>query len=316
MAAVFESTFIQDLKSKLVVNYCPGTVFTKDNLSNKIRVRLFVGSMAYSGGGSVSATVIRPDGATVPITNGTLVSNIAEITLTEACFDFPGQIQVYMRVTSGDVKTIIFAGIFTVMQTETDSVIDPSGDIALDVADLVAQINEAIGEIPADYSQLQSDVESVEADITQINNTLRAETTIDYTVSATGSPWIEIPVPSESGYLINIQVTGTAQFVGAYNVSFNYADGGDMIGASIPTERSSLAISYTPQYDVVSMLLQLPFTSTGETHIKVSHVPNGNVLYHSGLTANAKTLLLTILRNGTYTVDQTANIDALENELT
>ena len=152
MAAVFEKTFIQNLQGRLIIRYCPEIVFSKDNLSNEITVKLYNGESEYSGGGTVSATVIRADGRTVPLT-GTITGNVVSLALIESCMEVPGQIQIFIRLTSGNVKTTVFAGVFTAVRTETDSVIDP-GTIIPSVTDLINQIDAAIDSIPADYSTL------------------------------------------------------------------------------------------------------------------------------------------------------------------
>lgn len=156
MAAVFEKTFIQDLTGRLIIRYCPEIVFSKDNLSNQINVKLYVGPNEYAGGGTVTATVIRSDGNTVPI-SGSISGNVASVTLIEPCMDVPGQIQVFIRLTSGNVKTTIFAGVFTASRTETDTIIDP-GTIIPSITELINQIDAAIDSIPADYSTLLGSV--------------------------------------------------------------------------------------------------------------------------------------------------------------
>ena len=156
MAAVFEKTFFQNLQGNLIIRYCPEIVFSKDNLSNEINVKLYNGESEYSGGGTVSATVIRADGRTVPLT-GTLTGNVVSLALIESCMEVPGQIQIFIRLTSGNVKTTVFAGVFTAVRTETDTVIDP-GTIIPSVTDLINQIDAAIGSIPADYSMLLGSV--------------------------------------------------------------------------------------------------------------------------------------------------------------
>lgn len=156
MAAVFEKTFIQNLQGRLIIRYCPEIVFSKDNLSNEITVKLYNGESEYSGGGTVSATVIRADGRTVPLT-GTITGNVVSLALIESCMEVPGQIQIFIRLTSGNVKTTVFAGVFTAVRTETDSVIDP-GTIIPSVTDLINQIDAAIDSIPADYSTLLGSV--------------------------------------------------------------------------------------------------------------------------------------------------------------
>ena len=156
MAAVFEKTFIQDLTGRLIVRYCPEIVFSKDNLSNRINVKLYVGPNEYAGGGTVTATVIRSDGNTAPF-SGSISGNVVSVTLIEACMDVPGQIQVFIRLTSGNVKTTIFAGVFTASRTETDTIIDP-GTIIPSITELINQIDAAIDSIPADYSTLLGSV--------------------------------------------------------------------------------------------------------------------------------------------------------------
>ena len=156
MAAVFEKTFIQDLTGRLIIRYCPEIVFGKDNLSNQINVKLYVGPNEYAGGGTVTATVIRSDGNTVPI-SGSISGNVVSVTLIEPCMDVPGQIQVFIRLTSGNVKTTIFAGVFTASRTETDTIIDP-GTIIPSITELINQIDAAIDSIPADYSTLLGSV--------------------------------------------------------------------------------------------------------------------------------------------------------------
>lgn len=158
MAAVFEKTFFQNLQGNLIIRYCPEIVFSKDNLSNEITVKLYNGESEYSGGGTVSATVIRADGRTVPLT-GTLTGNVVSLALIESCMEVPGQIQIFIRLTSGNVKTTVFAGVFTAVRTETDAVIDP-GTIIPSVTDLINQIDAAIDSIPADYSTLLGSVAS------------------------------------------------------------------------------------------------------------------------------------------------------------
>lgn len=156
MAAVFEKTFIQDLTGRLIIRYCPEIVFSKDNLSNQINVKLYVGPNEYAGGGTVTATVIRSDGNTVPV-SGSISGNVASVTLIEPCMDVPGQMQVFIRLTSGNVKTTIFAGVFTASRTETDTIIDP-GTIIPSITELINQIDAAIDSIPADYSTLLGSV--------------------------------------------------------------------------------------------------------------------------------------------------------------
>ena len=155
---VFTNHFVTDLQSRLKVQQGGGIVVSGDNLNPEITVELYNGSEAATPSGSVVGAVIRPDGATVPITGGTISSNAVTIALTAACFTVLGQISVGIQLVSGDVKTTVLLARYNVDRITTDNVIDPSGEITLDVADLIADIDAAVATIPQDYTQLQRTV--------------------------------------------------------------------------------------------------------------------------------------------------------------
>lgn len=157
MATVFKRTYRQDLTKPLQIHYDPSVVFSKDNLANEIQIDLYNGTEAASISGTVSGTVIRANGSTVPIETGTISGNAVTVALAEACMEIPGPLQVYVKLSSGDVKTTIFAGVFTAIRTETETIIDP-GTIIPSVTDLINQIQAAIDSIPADYSTLLASV--------------------------------------------------------------------------------------------------------------------------------------------------------------
>jgi len=157
MATVFKRTYRQDLTKPLQIHYDLSVVFSKDNLANEIQIDLYNGNEAASISGTVSGTVIRANGSTVPIETGTISGNAVTVALSEACMEIPGPVQVYVKLTTGDVKTTIFAGVFTAIRTETETIIDP-GTIIPSVTDLINQIQTAIDSIPADYSTLLASV--------------------------------------------------------------------------------------------------------------------------------------------------------------
>lgn len=153
--AVFEKWFTQDLtdeKDKRQVRHCEDVVFSGDNLSNLVGVYLFEDGEPYSGGGTVSANVILSNGTTVPLT-GTISGNAVSVTLTESCFVAPGNIAVFIRLTSGDVKTVVLSAIFGCVASETGTIVDP-GTIIPSVSALIDAIDAAIDSLPPDYSDL------------------------------------------------------------------------------------------------------------------------------------------------------------------
>ncbi len=149
MPAVFQKTVEQDLHKPLKIQYCADTVFTKDNAGNQINVLLFEDGEPYSSGGTVSATAIRADGATETLP-GTISGNTVSVALTQAALDVPGTLQVFVKVTAGTVKTTVYAGVYNVVCTETPTVVAPV--TPSDVAALIASIEAAIRNIPADWT--------------------------------------------------------------------------------------------------------------------------------------------------------------------
>ena len=136
--AQFEKWFTQDLTQPVEIRHCESVVFTGDNLSNLVGVNLYVDGEPYSGGGVVKGNVLLSNGVTVPLT-GTLDGNKASIVLTSGCFILPGLVGVSIRIDSGDTKTTVLSAVFTCVQSETDSTIDP-GTIIPSVQDLIDDI--------------------------------------------------------------------------------------------------------------------------------------------------------------------------------
>lgn len=149
----YNETWINhDMMNAVKVQYLDGNVFSMDNAGNLIGVLLTKGGVDYSGGGSVSANVIRADGATVPVT-GALSGNVATVVLPQAAYAFPGVISIVVKLTIGGAITTIAAVVANVYQTTTDAIVDP-GTIIPSIETLIAEINAAIASIPADYSSL------------------------------------------------------------------------------------------------------------------------------------------------------------------
>lgn len=134
-------------------------MFMGDKAANRIGAYLFQGDASVSPGGSCSGTAILNDGSTVALT-GTVAGNEIYIDLPPGCYSVPGPIQVYVLWTNGTVMTTVVAGFGTVTRTETGTIIDP-GTIIPSVAALIAQIENAVESIPADYSALLASIAPV-----------------------------------------------------------------------------------------------------------------------------------------------------------
>lgn len=152
--AQFVKHFTQDLQQDLKIRQCGTLVFNADALSNVITVDIYDGGEPAELSGTVVGAVICPDGATVPIDNGSFTGNRVTMALTAACFAVTGQIGVGIQIVDGDVKTTVLKAVYNVERFETDNVIDPDSRITLSVSDLIDDIAEAVASIPADYSDL------------------------------------------------------------------------------------------------------------------------------------------------------------------
>ncbi len=150
---IFERWFEQDLTKKVGIQHAESLAFSGNNASNVVGVYVYKDGAPAELAGIVTGTVIRPDGMTVPLT-GTLSGNAVSAVLTEACFAVPGYIGVALTVTSGDITMTVLKATFEVEPIETGTVVDPSGEITANVAELISDIETAVATIPPSYSDL------------------------------------------------------------------------------------------------------------------------------------------------------------------
>lgn len=152
--AVIETWYEQDLNEPVKVHYLDGNVFSQDNNGNLVGVRVFDGETPATLSGSVSASVIRADGATVAVA-GVLSNNECYVILPQAAYAVPGVLSVVIKITGGSSITSLCAMVTNVYQSATDSTVDP-GTIMPSIASLIASIEAAVGTIPLDYSALSN----------------------------------------------------------------------------------------------------------------------------------------------------------------
>ena len=150
--AMIETWFSQDLNEPVQVHQLDGNVFSQDNQGNLIGVNVFDGGAPATLSGTVSANVIRADGATVAVT-GVLTNNSCYIIMPSAAYAVPGIISVVIKLTGGGSTTTLCAFVANVYQSTTDTTVDP-GTILPSVQQLQEQINSLIATIPADFSQV------------------------------------------------------------------------------------------------------------------------------------------------------------------
>lgn len=150
--AVVETWYVQDLNTPVRVNYLQGNIFSADNYGSIVGIECYRAGQPASLSGSVAATVVRPDGATVGII-GTLSGNKASVAIPYAACSVPGVISINIKLTSGSTVTTLGLVVANVYKTSTDTAVDP-GTIIPSVTALIAQIESTVATIPADYSSL------------------------------------------------------------------------------------------------------------------------------------------------------------------
>ena len=150
--ARIETWYEQDLKKPVKVHHLDGNIFSLDNGGNLIGVKLTDNGAPATVTGSVSASVIRPDGATVAI-SGTLSGNSCSVILPQAAYAVAGFVTVVIKLTTGNVVTTVCAVIAENRLSATDSTVDP-GTIIPSINELIEAINQAVETIPPDYSGL------------------------------------------------------------------------------------------------------------------------------------------------------------------
>ena len=127
-------------------------MFMGDASANRIGAVVTDNGAAVALSGTVTGTAILANGATLPI-SGTASGNQAYIDLPASAYAFPGPIEVYVQSQEGGQKTTLVHGYGDVKRTDSGMAIDP-GTIIPSVAALIEEIQDAIDNIPPDYSAL------------------------------------------------------------------------------------------------------------------------------------------------------------------
>lgn len=201
--AQIETWYRQDLNEPVKVHHLRGNVFSQDNQGNIIGVEVYNGDTPASLSGSVSASIIRSDGATVAV-EGVLINNRASIALTEPAYAVSGVISIVLKLTTGSVVTTLLAVVATVYESSTDTVVD-SGTIIPSISALIEEIENAIATIPPDYSELVKSVK-VGAGVETLPLVFDAgfinPQTLEIVTTSTGNHLLSDPILIKGGSLL------------------------------------------------------------------------------------------------------------------
>ena len=159
--AYIETWVKQEMTKPVKVQYLGGNLFSQDSQGNLLGVELYKDGVAYSGGGTVSGTVIRADGGTVAVT-GSISGNKAQIILPAAAYVVVGGVTIIIKLTQGGQTVTVGAFVSMVYATSTNTIVDP-GTIIPSVAEMINQIQTAIDSIPPDYSALVGQVDDLKS---------------------------------------------------------------------------------------------------------------------------------------------------------
>ena len=136
----------------------PGALYHAENQAHKFVIAAKRGDADVTLSGTVFGSFVRyGDGETVPLT-GAIEDGCAAITLISNCYLVPGRFDLAVYVTEGGVTTMVYACTGHVRATETGEAVDPSGEVALNVAQLIADIDAAVDSIPTEYTELENEV--------------------------------------------------------------------------------------------------------------------------------------------------------------
>lgn len=209
----------------------PALFITDARRAHRITVTVLrAGNPVDLGGAAVSGTVKHLlTGTTIPL-SGSAQGSIASVTLPPAAYAQPGDIEIYVTLTSGDVQNCIFAATGCVFPSSTDRVADVPGFYSLaalqeQFSSLDARLRalEEIGIPVTTADQLVSAVPLNSWKFNLISAT--ANTAYSSTAEAEAgfddASWRTVSVPHDWSVALDFNASSPATYEGGY------LDGGD-----------------------------------------------------------------------------------------
>ncbi len=166
--AAYHAEFPCDLAKPSQMIAIPHVFAMGDNESHTFTALVYDSSDPECGlmAGSVSGVVVRPDGATVPLTGEkgaevrtirtadgqTVQATACTLTMIQGAFAYPGQIVIVIRLVDGESQTAVLVARGTVTRSLTDTTVDP-GEIIPDITQLIAEAEQAAADAESALSQ-------------------------------------------------------------------------------------------------------------------------------------------------------------------
>lgn len=142
--AIYRENIIKiDLAGNSIArNFVGNIVGEGDKNADRFGVEIYRNGEPVSVSGlPIYGYFIRADKSTVLITNGTAISNIAYVTLPQACYVYEGAFTLAIKVMNSDEVGTVRIVDGTVAQTTTDTQVDP-GHVIPTIEELIALIEE------------------------------------------------------------------------------------------------------------------------------------------------------------------------------
>lgn len=224
-------TYTADLTRPLRRMNIPALFITDARRAHRITVTVLrAGNPVDLGDTAVSGTVKHlRTGTTIPL-SGSAQGSIASVTLPPAAYAQPGDIEIYVTLTSGDVQNCIFAATGCVFPSSTDRVADVPGFYSLaalqeQFSSLDARLRalEEIGIPVTTADQLVSAVPLNSWKFNLISTTANAAyaSTAEAVPSYDDASWRTVSVPHDWSIALDFNASSPATYEGGY------LDGGD-----------------------------------------------------------------------------------------
>lgn len=127
----------------------PASFFNGENTAHTFIIAGKRDGAAVAFTGSVSATFLNANDATVPLT-GSIVDGAAVVTLSNNCYALSGRFTLTIDVNGATV----YECQSRIKRRSSATAYDPTGEILPSIASLIERINTAVASVPADYSDL------------------------------------------------------------------------------------------------------------------------------------------------------------------
>lgn len=224
-------TYTADLTRPLRRMNIPALFITDARRAHRITVTVLrAGNPVDLGDTAVSGTVKHlRTGTTIPL-SGSAHGSIASVTLPPAAYAQPGDIEIYVTLTSGDVQNCIFAATGCVFPSSTDRVADVPGFYSLaalqeQFSSLDARLR-ALEEIGIPVTTADQLVSAVPLDSWKFNLiSATANTAYSSTAEAAAgfddASWRTVNVPHDWSVELDFNAFSPATYEGGY------LDGGD-----------------------------------------------------------------------------------------